>query len=232
MPSAENVTAADAGSKPAWLELAIAEYEALRAEILTTMETQQGALRFGTAALSILAVGAFNVWDETLVTTVAFLFVAPFISKLVLTIWIGEVTRMMRAGDHLRRIEDTLREAFPEMPSPIMRWETGLRDRASATTRWKRHYEWNYLAIVLMFWSIAVASMGLGVYRGISGGMPTSDLWVWVVGAAVFLASVVGLFLILRQLATVCHTEGILRPLRRDTEDAAEATPVPTQAPS
>lgn len=226
MPNADNDTAAGAKSKPAWLELAIVEYQALRAEILTTMETQQGALRFGTAALSILAVGAFNVWDERLVTTVAFLFVAPFISNLVLTIWIGEVTRMMRAGDHLRGVENKLREAFPEIPDPVMTWESGLRDRASATTRWKRHYEWNYLAIVLMFWSIAVASMGLGVYRGISGGMPTSDFWVWVVGGGVFLSSVVGLFLILRQLATVCHTEGILRHLRRN--EAKVVTPVPT----
>jgi hypothetical protein len=225
---AEREPAATPGPNPAWLPLAITEYEAIRAEILATMETQQGTLRFGTAALSILVVGAFNVWDDALVTTITFLFVAPFVSKLVLTIWMGEVTRMMRAGDHLRRVEDRLGEVFPDMPEPVMRWETSLRDPASATTRWKRHYEWNYLAIVLMFWSIAVASMGLGIYRGISGDLPLTDAGILVLGGVVFLAGVVGLFLILRQLATVCHTQGILRRLRRDDRGAESTTPAPT----
>ena len=227
MAAAKNATAATE-PKPVWFELALAEYEALRAEILATMQTQQGTLRFGTAALSILVIGAFNVWEDKLVTTLAFLFVAPFLSKLVLTIWIGEVTRMMRAGDHLKGIEDRLHEHVSTMPEPVMRWETNLRNPASATTRWKRHYEWNYLAIVLMFWSIAVASIGLGVYRGTSGGMPTSPAIVWALGALVFSASVVGLFLILRQMATVCQTEGILRRLRRDQAEGATATPAPT----
>jgi hypothetical protein len=225
---AENVTAANSEHSPAWLPLALKEYEALRAEILATMDTQQGTLRFGTAALSILAVGAFNVWEDKLVTTLAFLFVAPFLSKLVITIWMGEVTRMMRAGDHLKRVEDRFHELFPEMPKPVMSWETSLRDPTSATTRWKRHYEWNYLAIVLMFWSIAVASMALGVYQGLSGGLPISDAGVWALAGVVFLASVGGLFLVLRQLATVCQTQGVLRRLRRKERETAAATPAST----
>lgn len=228
MPIPENAAAASSERTPAWLQLAIKEYEALRAEILTTMETQQGALRFGTAALSILIIGTFNVWEDKLVTTLAFLFVVPFLSNLVITIWIGEVTRMMRAGDHVSRVEAQFQELYPDMPKPFMRWETGLRDPSSTTTRWKRHYEWNYLAIILMFWAISVASMGLGVYRGISGGMPVSAAAVWASGLLVFAASVVGLFLILRQLATVCHTQGILRFLRRDEGEAAAATPATT----
>jgi hypothetical protein len=228
VPNAENASAADSEPKPAWLDLAVTEYQAVRAEILTTMQTQQGALQFGTAALSILVVGALNVWEDKLITTVAFLVVVPFLSNLVVTIWIGEVTRMMRAGDHLQRVEERFREVLPEMPEPVMRWETALRARTSPTTRWKTHYEWNYLAIIFMFWSIAVAAMGLGVYRGTSGGMPISAVWVWLIGAAIFLASVVGLYLILRQLATVCRTEGVLRRLRRDLGDAPATTPATT----
>lgn len=221
----EDVTAANAQATPAWLELALAEYKALRDEILTTMETQQGTLRFGTAALSILAVGSLNVWEDELVTTLAFLFAVPFLSKLVITIWMGEVTRMMRAGDHLVGVESRFQELYPEMPEPMMRWETRLRDRHSPTTRWKQHYEWNYLAIILMFWTIALASMALGVYRGISGGLPLSDGWVWTVGGLVFLSSLAGLLLILSQLATVTHTQGILRFLRRERDDVGAAKP-------
>ena len=68
----EDVTAANERGEPAWLELALTEYRALRDEILTTMETQQGTLRFGTATLSILVVGTLNVWDEKLVAALAF----------------------------------------------------------------------------------------------------------------------------------------------------------------
>lgn len=226
MPIEESSTAANDERKPPWVDLAVTEYQALRDEILTTMETQQGTLRFGTAALSILAVGTFNVWEDKLVTALAFLFAVPFVSKLVLTIWMGEVTRMMRAGYHLSRLEVRFQELYPDMPKPVMRWETGLRDPSSEITRWKRHYEWNYLAIVLMFWLIAVASMALGVYQGISGGLQVADGWVWALGGAVFLSSFVGLILILRQLATVTHTQGILRHLRRGQVGAA--TPAPT----
>jgi hypothetical protein len=222
-----DVTAANEQGKPAWLELGLAEYTALRSEILTTMETQQGTLRFGTATLSILAIGALNVWDDKLVTALAFLFAIPFLANLVITIWMGEVTRMMRAGDHLADVEARFQALYPEMPNPIMRWEGGLRDPRSPTTRHKRHYEWNYLAIILMYWFMAVASMAVGVYRGLSGGLSISDGWVWATGGAVFLASVAGLFLILRQLATATHTQGILRYLRRDRSKvvpAGEAT--------
>jgi hypothetical protein len=61
---ADSSTAGNADSRPPWLELALAGYEALRAEVLTTMETQVGTLRFGMAALSLLVVGAFSIWEE------------------------------------------------------------------------------------------------------------------------------------------------------------------------
>jgi hypothetical protein len=218
-----DVTAANEQGKPAWLELALAEYSALREEILTTMQTQQGTLRFGTATLSILVVGALNVWDEELVASLAFLFAIPFLVNLVITIWMGEVTRMMRAGDHLAEVESRFQVVYPEMPSPIMRWEGGLRDPRSPTTRHKRHYEWNYLAIILIFWTMSLASMAVGVYRGVTGDVSIGPGWVWAAAGAVFLASVVGLFLILRQLATATHTQGILSVLRRDRGQVVSA---------
>lgn len=211
----QDVTAANEQGKPAWLELALAEYNALREEILTTMQTQQGTLRFGTATLSILVIGALNVWDDELVASLAFLFAIPFLANLVITIWMGEVTRMMRAGDHLAEVEARFQGLYPDMPSPIMRWEGGLRDPRSPTTRHKSHYEWNYLAIVLIFWTMAFASMAVGVYRGVRGDVAIGPGWVWAAGGAVFLASLVGLFLILRQLATATHTKGVIRFLDR-----------------
>jgi hypothetical protein len=46
---------------------------------------------------------------------------------------------------------------------------------------------------------------------------------VWGIGGLVFLSSFVGLLLILSQLATVTHTQGVLRFLRRGRDDVGVA---------
>jgi hypothetical protein len=43
-----------------WLDVALEEYKALRAEILTTLHTQYAKLTFGTAAVGILVGLGFN----------------------------------------------------------------------------------------------------------------------------------------------------------------------------
>src|SRR5215216_726651 len=99
-------SAARAIEKPIWLDLAIQEYNALRDEILTTMQTQDGTLRFGAATIGIVIAAGFNMWSDTVPATMIFLAVIPFICTMVLVIWMGEVTRMMRAGRHVQHIED------------------------------------------------------------------------------------------------------------------------------
>jgi hypothetical protein len=216
--------------EPAWLNIALEEYKALRAEILTTMQTQQSTLTIGTAALGVIAAGAFNLWKEAFVATILFLFVAPFLSKLVLTIWIGEVTRMMRAGRYLHEFETAVHREMPEFPDWVMKWETRLReaDPASPITRWERHYEWNYLAIILMYWSIGVASIVLGAWRAAHGGLDWSDQTIVSVALLTAAASLVGLVLILRQLAIVCDTKGVLKFLKRLQRKPRQA-PAPPQ---
>lgn len=202
--------------KPLWFELAVQEYNALRGEILATMATQDGTLRFSAATVGIVLTGGFNVWKHQLPAALIFLVVVPYLCTMGLIVWMGEVTRMMRAGNHVRLLEDMFLEHVPGVPEPVMRWEKNLRDPTAKGTRWRRHYEWNYLAIVLMFWSLGVASIVAGVYRALR---PHPDLWspttVWV-AAGIFLGLMaVGLFLFLRKLATVCDTQGRLSFLKK-----------------
>ena len=199
-----------------WQELALEEYRALRGEIVATMQTQDGGLRLGVAAIGVVSAAGFNVWDTTAAASLIFLAVVPFVSAVVLTVWMGEVSRMMRAGSHIQRIEQFIHEQNPTLPDPVMTWETRLRDPLSDITRWERQYEWNYHAIVLLFWSIGIASIGVGSYRAIWGAEPLDNRHAVVaVAGAVLGAMFVVLFLILQQLATVCETEGRLRFLRR-----------------
>jgi hypothetical protein len=199
-----------------WVELALEEYKALRAEVLTTMQTQQGTLTFGTAAVGILAAGGFNVWKDELAATLVFLLALPLLSKLVVVIWMGEVVRMMRAGRHLQELEVRFASAYPEVLElgPVMRWETSLRD-PEAQLLWRRHYEWNYAAIVLLFWLIAVTSVGLGVYRGTHGGLLIDNAYVWLIGGAILTLTLIGVYFILRQLAIVCRSQSLLHILAR-----------------
>jgi hypothetical protein len=205
----------DLGTKPIWFELAVNEYNALREEILTTMGTQDGTLRFGAATVGIVLTGGFNVWDDLLPAALVFLVVVPFLCMMVLIVWLGEVTRMMRAGKHVENLERAF-EAFSFPPRPVMRWERNLRDPNAENTRWARHYEWNYLAIVLMFWLLGVVSIAGGVYRAVwAKDAPSSPTAVWIAAGVLLGLMTVGLFLTLRMLATVCDTAGRLRCLKK-----------------
>jgi hypothetical protein len=202
-------------AKPIWFELAVQEYNALREEILTTMGTQDGTLRFGAATVGIVLTGAFNVWNDRLPAALVLLVVVPFLCMMVLIVWLGEVTRMMRAGKHVENLEKVF-EALTVLPRPVMRWERNLRDPNAANTRWARHYEWNYLAIIFMFWSLGVVSVVAGVYRAIAGkGQLWSLAWIWIAAGVLLGVMTIGLFLTLRKLATVCETAGRLRCLTK-----------------
>jgi hypothetical protein len=196
--------------KPLWFELALQEYNALREEILTTMGTQDGTLRFAAAAVGIVLTGGFNIWTDTLPAALVFLVVVPYLCTMGLIVWLGEVTRMMRAGKHLERLEERFQEiAHP--PKPVMRWERNLRNPFAKGTRWDRHYEWNYLAIILMFWSLGIASIVAGAYRAtLADTHLRNTTWVWVAAGVLLGLMVVALFLFLRKLATVCDTKGRL----------------------
>ena len=203
-------------AKPLWFELAVQEYNALREEILTTMGTQDGTLRFAAATVGIVLTGGFSVWKHTVPATLIFLVVVPYLCTMVLIVWMGEVTRMMRAGKHISLLEEVFEKRVAGVPEPVMRWERNLRDPSAENTRWARHYEWNYLAIILMFWSLGVVSVAAGVYRAIWGEDPlASQRAVWIAAGVLLGLVTVGLFLILRKLASVCDTKGRLRYLKR-----------------
>jgi len=166
---ADGSAAASGSEKPPWVDLALEEYKALRGEVLATMQTQGASLTFGTATLGIVAAGAFNVWKEQFIATIVFMFVVLFVCSLVLVVWLGELTRMMRAGQHLFGLEKALQTAFGIDPGgPVFSWESHLRSGSTSPTEHPsmRQFGWNYAAIIWMFLSIAVGSVFLGMWRG------------------------------------------------------------------
>jgi len=120
-----------------WLDVVLTEYTALRSEVLRAMETQQTSLSFGAATIGILAAGGFNAWEHEVPAVVVFLAGIPTLSGLVVLVWLGELTRMQRAGAMLfeleRKVNDELESAGK---GKALSWETALRERGSpGTTR-------------------------------------------------------------------------------------------------
>jgi hypothetical protein len=178
----------DRGS-PAWVQAALAEYEAHRAEVVAEGAAQQQILAFGAAAVGIVVAGAFNVWDDRGVAAVAFMGAVPLLSLLVLVQWSGRTAAMMRVGAYLEAIEEALRTAT-RAPGPVLTWESVLT--TAATERSLRpQAEWADASTVAIFGAIAVASTFVGLERGWEDH--PSLLIVAVLETALILAVAIGI---------------------------------------
>lgn len=145
-----------------WLSVVIEEYKTLRNESLASMQTQQSILRFGTAAIAVLIAAAFNLWEKSPLPEAVLLFVIPFMSYLILAIWMGEIARMMRAGIFLVELEKKINKEFADKPKALT-WEKWLREtQHDGKTPQLR---WNYYAIISLFLLIALGSIGIGNFK-------------------------------------------------------------------
>jgi hypothetical protein len=200
----------DASRSPDWLSIALKQYQSLRDESLTAMSTQQSSLSLGTAALALLAAGAFQVWErESLLATLIFIAFVPLLAMTILWIWMGELARMSRAGNYLLRIEWELQRAFPEKPRWILGWESDLHRTSSPS--WCRHSRVNYYAVIVLFGAIAAGSIAAGAYRGThslgSRPFPLSDTWVYVLTAAMSAVLVASTIVLILRVASRAETE-------------------------
>jgi hypothetical protein len=155
-----------------WLDVALEEYKALRAEVLTTFQTQHTTLTWGTAALGVLIGLGFNAWDEAFVAEFTFLGAVPAIAYLILIIWMGELTRMMRVGEYLKELEARINASL-RPDGDALGWETFLRKERETPGK-TGHRRWNYRAIILVYQLLAVAAIAIGFHRlGISASVTT-----------------------------------------------------------
>jgi hypothetical protein len=146
-----------------WLSIAIEEYKTLRNESLLSMQTQQSTLRAGTAAVSVIIASGFSLWDSIeLLSEIIFLAFVPIICYLVLTIWMGEVLRMMRAGKYLSDLENKINKKLKEKPEALI-WENSLRKKDAKTKTPQMLF--NYLCIIGLFFTLAIGSVIIGNYK-------------------------------------------------------------------
>ena len=110
-----------------WRETALEEYRTLRAEIATSIATQQTILGFGTATLGLVIGPGLALWGgSTMMFSLIFALFVPLLSAIIVSIWWGEVIRMVRAGDAVAGLEQAI-NTHGGWTRPALNWESHLR---------------------------------------------------------------------------------------------------------
>lgn len=146
-----------------WLAAALEEHRALREEIITSLQLQHSAVRFGFTAASALLTVAVSLWRDAYVALFV-LFSVPVFVSFILNLWCEEVARLMRAGRHIRSIEQKVNEQF-DGASPPMGWETALAASARRLTSHRRLRP-NTLSTLGLFALLALGSLIVANVRG------------------------------------------------------------------
>jgi len=152
-----------------WVEVALEDYKAQRADELARQQSAQTTLAFGATTVGILAAGAFNIWDERLLVSIIFLAVVPLISVAVLVQWAGQMVGIMRLDGYLKGLEKAIRDAHEPVPKPVLTWWTEELFGRPSEKAWVPDYRWHKHAAITVFGLFSAGSIILGAYRGFAG---------------------------------------------------------------
>ncbi|MBT2690165.1 hypothetical protein J7I93_18510 [Bacillus sp. ISL-47] len=172
-----------------WFDMVMEEYNSLRNEAGDSLKHQQSIINYGLTAIGVLIAFSANLWGkEHIVESIYVLFI-PFMCNLIILIWNGEVRRMSRAGQYIKRIEEKVHRQFSsriDINEQALEWETFLRKpkeeeaETQERSRLKRMLGWieglfsflfqkdeernnkiksNYIAIIIMFGGLSVLSV-------------------------------------------------------------------------
>jgi hypothetical protein len=95
------------------LQVLLAEYEAIRSEITTSLSNQVSVLSFGAATVGLLVAAAAALWKEEVALSGALLLgIVPLVCFLALAVYFGEQNRLLRASLFLHRLEEHVNAAF------------------------------------------------------------------------------------------------------------------------
>ena len=138
------------------VEAMFKEYDTLRAEVLTSMNSRNSILSFGLASLSLILGGSIAASKGRccpLLACLGLIFALPGISAFVLVLWISEYQRMHRAGTSIAGLEFKINQ---ELGYKALTWETNLRSK-------KRHLKYPYETTVVFLIIISFTSFLLGL---------------------------------------------------------------------
>lgn len=161
------------------------EYTAAREELVGAIGNQHMALTFGTGAL-VAAFGAgFLSWGNPIAPAI-FIGIVP-LSWWILTMWLGEVVRMLRAtkfcGDQEQILNDSISREDPTQPDSL-RWESWRRESDGP---WQS-ITWTYVSVAILFLGTNAAAMACWTVTAVQGHWAS-----WVIALIWALALLAGL---------------------------------------
>ncbi len=153
------------------LDTMLAEYRALRSEILQCLGHRLRIMSFGLATAGLLTVAALTAVERDHKQVASFLLaiIVPLTCILVQVVWLSEVRRGRRASFYLRGLE---RRVNAYLGSRALGWEEELRTGSSQMKLFREHYGW----IIFFFSGACCTSAWIGAYlSGRSGEV--ASLW-------------------------------------------------------
>ena len=144
------------------------EYKAIRAEILASISAQQSILRFGSAIVLAMVVFVIrdlgslrNPTEVSWFVSLVLLVVVPLSCYTTVIIWLGEIWRMMRAGEYLEIFEREMNDSDFQNQN-VLNWENWRR----STGNTKVHFllRGNYWGTAVLFYGGSLLSIILGTY--------------------------------------------------------------------
>jgi hypothetical protein len=120
-----------------WLTVALAEYSAVRAEIVQALQAQHAIVSYGASVLALstaVAIGTAgdaSTGDDTAggdLETFLFLVANPLLVVVIYMLWGSEVLRMQRAGTYLFAVEQALNAQVS--PPRALNWEYAVNPPA------------------------------------------------------------------------------------------------------
>lgn len=166
------------------LDVKLAEYSAIRAEVLQALQGQQSVLNFGASTLSVLLVAA-GVVDEGVAKVAILSGIVPIAAVLVMTLWSCELVRMRRAGAYLLALEAEINSAPDVGGSLPMQWEHRVNPPGRGSERLPSIDRLQQCVVGAVVALLAIVSSALGtVYSTLHLDAPLSlDLWAPVAAA-------------------------------------------------
>lgn len=113
-----------------WFDIVLGEYNSIRNESAESLKHQQSIINYGLTAIGVLIAFSANLWGKEHVVESIFALFIPFICNLIILIWNGEVRRMSRAGQYIKKLEEKIQKELSMLSNisqPPLEWETFLR---------------------------------------------------------------------------------------------------------
>ena len=177
------------------LAFMLGEYNAIRAELVAAVSTQQTVMTYGLAAIAVLYTGLLATWSNVPLRT-GILALSPVLLVFVWFVWYGEVQRLGRARWFLWELEKKVNALLaPSGPPPsgsvlpagdVLHWESWVRGRNPWRTN--LHSRPAYHLASGLLGGTALGTTTLSVVLSTLVGLPTPLVVLVYAGAAGSLA--------------------------------------------